>query len=107
MSRAVRYRMDAVAHLRRQMATSSSQDLFFSSQDDPERTKFPAGTLDGQKTQRKVRERVMALRCSDAWESNETNQLPRSFPGLKQIYSETTAMSFEFSALVGYPVHVV
>lgn len=62
---AVPYKEDVVAVLWRQMATSSSQDAFFSPQDLLEGTGRSFSRLYGQKTQRNVRERVMALRSSE------------------------------------------
>lgn len=49
----------------------------------------------------------MAPRSSDVWWKHETNQLQRSFAGLKQIYFDMTTTSMRFSALVSSPAHLV
>lgn len=65
VSAVVMYREDALAVLRRKVAMSSSQDVIFSLQDFPEETRHSFRMNHGQKSQVKVRERVMALRISD------------------------------------------
>lgn len=54
------YKQNVVAVSRRQMAVSSWQDVFYSSQDVLTETNHSGSTLHGQKTQEKMRERVMA-----------------------------------------------
>lgn len=54
----------------------SSQDVFFYSHDVLEDITQSSGVLHGRKTQRKVRESVMASRSSDVRQSSETSQLP-------------------------------
>lgn len=100
-------KMKVVTVLRRQVAMSLSQDMFFSSQNAPEGTDHPVATLHGQKAQTKVRGRAIPSRISEVWVNSKTNKLPRSFTGLIQIQSVKTATSLSFNALVGYLVHVL
>lgn len=64
---AVMYRRDARSVLRIQMAMSSSQGKSFSSQDDPKGMRHSVHTLHLQKSQRRVREKMMAWKSSDLW----------------------------------------
>lgn len=49
----------------------------------------------------------MALRSRDVWWNSENNYLTRSLVGLIELYSDRTAMSSKFNALVAYSVHGV
>lgn len=80
VSGAVLYRKNVLTVLRRRMATGSSQDVFFSSQDAWKGTELVAGTLHGQ-TQTKMHGTVMASCSSDLGLNSETRQLARSFVG--------------------------
>lgn len=96
-----------MAALRRQIAVSSSEDGFFSSRVVPEKIKHSFRMLHSQKTEREMQKRLSALRASDVWSNNETNQLPRSFSEQIRIHFDNTAMFSELSGLANYPVHVL
>lgn len=66
VSGSVFYRKDFGTVLRRQLATSSFQDLIFSSRDVPEGKWHSAGTLHGQNRPKKVQGSVIVLRNSDS-----------------------------------------
>lgn len=87
------------------MVTSSSQDVVFSLQVVPESTTYFAGTLQRQKTQLKLRERLMAPRSSDMRGSSKASQLLKSFAGLIQLYSENVARTLKSNVLVAHLVH--
>lgn len=101
------YRKDAGAVARRQMAMSSSENVILNLPDVSERTGHPLGTLNGPETQRKLRERSMTSKNSEAWWNNETSQLPKTFAELIQIHSVKTAAALKFKSLVAYIVHVM
>lgn len=65
VSGAALYKKECVAAVPRQMAISSTQDVFFGTQAVPERTKPFSDTLRGMKTQKSKQEKVVALRSSD------------------------------------------
>lgn len=81
--------------------------MFFNSQNIPGGAGHSADTLRGQRTQRKVQERVEASRSSDVWESSEASSLPISFVGLTKIFSERTAEAIKHNAFVDYSDHLV
>lgn len=62
-----------VVGLRRQMAMSSSQEVFVTPQDVSEKTGQLFGTLHSQKIQIKKRESVMELRRSEMWLKSKTS----------------------------------
>lgn len=64
-------------------------------------------TLHGQKTQWKVRKRLIASKSSDVWWNAETGQFPQSFTDLVQICSDKTEASLKFNTVFAYPVHAV
>lgn len=94
--------MDVAAVLRSQMALGSSQNVLSSSLDVPEGTGYFVGTLQGQNAQGKMQRMMIASKSSDLWWNKEINQLPTSFAGLTQIYSEKTATPLKFIALILY-----
>lgn len=107
ISQATLYKKDVVSVLREQMWRSGSGSVYFSSGDVPAGTAHPVSTKFGKEIERKVRERVMRSPKSEVlWNARE-NEMPKSFSGLIQIYSDKTATSLKCSALVAYPVHVV
>lgn len=88
------------------MATSSTQDVFCSSQDVWQGKEHPFFTYHGRNPQHEVQERAAASRSSNVWWNSASSQMPRSFPIQIQIYSGRAATSSEFNALVDYPAHV-
>lgn len=95
-------RNDVLSVLRRQMAISSSQDLFSRSPSVQKETRHSAHTLYGHSTIRKMQKSMMESGSCDLWWNSETYQLPRSFPGTVQIYSDKTATLVIFNAYVAY-----
>lgn len=86
---------------------SWSQAVFFSLQDVSKETEHSVGTLQRQNRQGRVQERMVAFRSSEVWWNSATSQLLRSLAGLINIYSDKTASSVKFSAIVAYPAHVL
>lgn len=78
VSGAVLYKKGVLAVFQRHMATNSSQNVFSSLQDVLQDATLLSGSLHGQRTQRKLRERVTALGNCDMWWNSETSQSPRS-----------------------------
>lgn len=103
MSRVVLRKKNVLAVLRRTMAVSSLQDArrMFQKADGIRLVRCPP------ETQKWVRERLIALRSRDLCCNSETSQLPSPLAGLIQIYSDKTATSSKFDALVSYIVLVV
>lgn len=75
---AVLNKKNVLAVLRRQNGTSSSKDVFFSSQDILGETGHPVGTPHGLSTQMKVQATKMALRCGEVSWKSETSQFSGS-----------------------------
>lgn len=99
---AVLYKKDALADFKRQMAMSSSHEVSVSSQNAPERTRYPVSTMHGHETQRKLRDSLMASKSNDQRRNSETCQLPRPVAGLIKIYSDRTGTSLKLSSLPAY-----
>lgn len=65
VSGAMLYRKDVLAVLEKEKAMGLSRDVFFNLKDVSESLEHSVGTLRGQKTQRRVQERVMGLKRGD------------------------------------------
>lgn len=83
---AVLYKNGVWVALRRQMTTSLSQNVFFSSQEVLKHLGHLVATLHERVTEKRLRKRMMGLAKRELWWSSEGVDLPRSFSGLVQIY---------------------
>lgn len=107
ISGAVLYKKNVLEVLRGSTTMDLSQDLFFSSRVVPRPVEHPVATLHRQDGQRRARKRLMMSAWRDMWTASEGGDLPRSFPGLAQIYLEMMATSSKFNAFAAYPARVV
>lgn len=101
-SGALMYVKTFLAVIRRQMATSSSPDVFFMSQDVMEGILHSVQLLHGQDAQKKMRERVMAPKERDVCFIRKSNQLSKLFAQFIQIYLQKMATLLKFNPFVFY-----
>lgn len=96
-----------MAVLRRQMTIDLSQDMFFSSEDLLKHGRHPLAAVQGQDIKRRVWDNVLrSARRRVCWIS-ESRDLPKSFAGLIQTFSDKTAKSLKFNAPDAYKAHVL
>lgn len=100
VSTAVLFKEDASVVSMKQVYTSSSRDVSFSSRAALNGTRHLSGTLHGQKPQRKTEGRAMALRSSNVLQNSRTSRLPRSFAKPIRIYSDRRARSLKLLRLL-------
>lgn len=104
-SGAILYRKDVLAILRKQIMMGLSQSVIFTSQDVPRHVGHLVTALRGQRAEKEPEKR-MELARRNVWWNSDSEDSPRSFDCLRQIYWDQTATSLKFHALVFYPVRV-